>query len=209
MPLWALLFAVFRDPLDFASPAVGVGTPRKHPRTLSAMRGTTVGRGQHLPLRIEPEVGQSAEDTVEPGADKPSAVFHEHVPGSHFADHAEHFVPEPRARPFEAGARSGTADVLAGEPPADDIDFSLPLTAIERPHVIENRKLAEHVLPSAQHAPAERFDLDGRDSPMAEQVPRQDAAADASKQVEFAHYSMPHSPLDGRTQIDTSTSSGP
>lgn len=108
VPSWEdhfLCRVVVARALEDESRAVGVGT--QDPHAVPAMPGSNLARAEHTPLRIEPEVGQSLEDTVEASRSEELGVFHEDECGSNFADHAEHLEPEARARPFEAGAFAG------------------------------------------------------------------------------------------------------
>jgi len=70
-----LLCVVFREPLDFASPAVGVGS--KDPYSIPLMRGSQVGSSDTVPRRIIPERGKVSEDAIEPSAPQRGNIFDE------------------------------------------------------------------------------------------------------------------------------------
>jgi hypothetical protein len=86
------------------------------------VRGTDVGSSYAIPLRVIPEKGKVGKDSVEAASSEGGNVFHDDVAGSNLADQARVLRPEARPRPFDACALAGEADVLAGEPSADDID---------------------------------------------------------------------------------------
>jgi hypothetical protein len=86
------------------------------------MRGTN-GRSRNArPFRVIPVRGQRPEYGIQPPNKQRCDVLHEDVSGSKHANHAGEFVPESRTLAHEPGALAGEANVLAGEPPADEVN---------------------------------------------------------------------------------------
>jgi len=58
------------------------------------MRGSNVGRGEHAPLRIKPELGKVAKDVGEPKRKVSSDVLEEGERGSGLGKNAPNLGPE-------------------------------------------------------------------------------------------------------------------
>jgi hypothetical protein len=119
-------------------------------------------RRTHRPFRIEPEVGQRSENSIKSPNKQAWDVFHEDVARSHFANHSEHFPPEPAAFAFKPLSLACDRHVLAREPTADDIGSSSPSGAVEGSDVVMDREWFENtvVLSFLEHATAIGVDLD-------------------------------------------------
>lgn len=183
----ALLPGKFLDPALLPSPAVGVGS--KDPKTFAAMTRADRGRREHLPFRIEPEIGQSPENDVKPASNKNSHVLHEDVGWLRVANDPEHVEPETRARARQASSVASNADVLAREAAADDVDTLSPGGTVEGSDVVMDREARQRavLLASLQDRATVGVDLDRADAAVAEQFACQDPTTDASEQVQFAH----------------------
>jgi hypothetical protein len=107
------------------------------------VRCAHVGRSKTIPLRIEPEVGQVAENSVESSGNKGTHVLHEDETRLHLGDDAGHFAPKPGLLAVDPCALSGEADVGAGKPTRDKIHFSTPREAFECGDVVPHRKHRE------------------------------------------------------------------
>lgn len=166
--------------------AVGVGS--KDPQSLSQVRGAAVGRREHAPFRIEPEVGQRPENSVEPSNKEPWDVLHEDEARSHFANDTKHLEPEAAAGAVESGALPGDGDVLAWKPTGDDVDTSTPGGPVEGSDVVMDWELRQAAvgLPRLQDAAAVGVNLDGADAPVPEQEAAEDPAADTSEEMQLA-----------------------
>jgi hypothetical protein len=107
------------------------------------VRRSNVGRSKTIPLRIEPEVGQVAENSVESSGNKGADVLHEDETRLHLGDDAGHFAPEAGLLSVDTRAFSGEADVGAGESASDEIHRSTPRVSIEGSDVVPHRKHRE------------------------------------------------------------------
>lgn len=103
------------------------------------VRRSDSGRGKQIPLRIEPEVGQSAGNGVKPVSNNPGDVFQHDVARSHVANDSLNEGPEP-AVVFFAEALSGLAARLAREARRDEIHASAQLSAIEGFEIVPDRR---------------------------------------------------------------------
>jgi len=88
----------------------------EEPESVSAVRRANVGRAEHTPFRIEPEVGKVAEDMLEPsvsGLNNVGDVLQEHESRCHVTDDA--FGHRPQV-PFIVTTTSdaGSGERLAG-----------------------------------------------------------------------------------------------
>lgn len=89
---------------------------------LPELRGASIGRREHAPLRIEPHRGQVAENCSKPSSNKEARdVLQEDVAGSHVANDAGDVGPYP-SLVVEAPALAGCAPGLAGEAGGDHPD---------------------------------------------------------------------------------------
>jgi hypothetical protein len=85
----------------------GVPSPGEDEDALAAVRGSRLGRGETVPLRIEPERGEIMEDDVEAASSEGGDVLDEDVAGLDFVDDAGVLGPE-------AGAGSADSGLLTG-----------------------------------------------------------------------------------------------
>lgn len=116
------------------------------------MRSTGVIRSHNSPLRIVPQRGKVTEYSVKPPRSEHWRVLHEREPGLYLANDPGHFGPQSAPLSIEAVTLSGDADVLAGEPSADNVDVSAPWLAFEGPDVIPHGEGWEHSVPlSGKH----------------------------------------------------------
>lgn len=106
------------------SEAVGVGTLwlGNKPKPVPYVRGANVGCWYAVPIRIIPERGQGSENGIQSSMKQRRDVLHDDEAGSKLANEAGIFKPKARTLASHSGAFPGAADVLAGEPSADDID---------------------------------------------------------------------------------------
>lgn len=105
---------------------------------LASVRGADLGRARTRPFRIEPEVGQRAEDVAErvPSVDGEEAadVLDEDDVGLRLTNHADNRGPEP-ALVVGAAALAGRARGLAREPGDHGADAAAPRARAEFPNV--------------------------------------------------------------------------
>lgn len=113
--------------------AVGQTEPSAPP-----VRGTDAGRGEHAPLRIEPQVGQRSENLVHPSIKQPCDVLQEDELGSHVANDARDVRPDPSLVLLRV-ALAGEGDRLARESRRDDIHDSTPRSAVEGRDIVPDR----------------------------------------------------------------------
>jgi hypothetical protein len=107
------------------------------------VRRSNVGRSKTIPFRIEPEIGQVAENSVEPSGNKGADVLHEDETRLHLGDDAGHFAPEPGLLSVDACPLSGQADIGAGKAARDEIHSSTPRVSVEGSDVVPHRKHRE------------------------------------------------------------------
>lgn len=105
--------------LFFASFAVGVGNDE---HAVAPVRGANGGSRDAIPFRVIPARGQVPEYPVQSPRKEGWNVFHDDDARSNHANDPGVFAPQ--AGPLSVDTRPGTgdADILAGEPPADDIN---------------------------------------------------------------------------------------
>ena len=116
-------------------PKVGVGQNEDSP---SAMRRSHLVRGQHAPLRIEPQAGQVPENSPEPLSDEPRDVLQEHERRFHLANDPNDFWPEP-ALVCDTTAPAGEGPGLTREARSEAIHDATPRLAVERGNVVPER----------------------------------------------------------------------
>ena len=122
------------------APALGVG---QHEHPLSAVGSSDLGRTNTRPFRIEPEVGQSSQESSKPiPGNEASDVFHEDEPGSHFANQPKELVDEV-ALVVAALLLSGNRVRLARDASSDDVHQATKRPSIEGGQIIENRRAAQ------------------------------------------------------------------
>jgi hypothetical protein len=184
VPAWAFDPGRLREPLDFASPAVGVG---QDPNPLPAVRGAEIVRSQHAPLRIEPQRGQVSKYSSKPTRSEHWAVFHEDEAGFHLTNDPGHFGPEPGALAVEPGALAGCADVLARESARHHVNTAPPWAAVKGSDVIPDRERRQDsiVLARNENIGSVLLSLDGADRSPAEQVSAKDASTSAREKSQL------------------------
>ena len=126
--------------VDATSPMFPVG---QHEHPLSAVGSSDLGRSYTRPFRIEPEVGQSSQESSKPiPGNEASDVFHEDEPGSHFANQPKELVDEV-ALVVAALLLSGNRVRLARDASSDDVHQATKRPSIEGGQIIENRRAAQ------------------------------------------------------------------
>jgi hypothetical protein len=100
-------------------------------------------RTEHTPLRIEPHLGQVAENDSESTRSERWRVFHEDVLRSYFTNHAGHFFPEAGAFSCDSFTSSGATDVLARETSRNHVNNASPRSAVKSFDVTPNRERFE------------------------------------------------------------------
>jgi len=129
---------------------------RKDKQAITKDSGTNGCRWYAVPVRIVPALGQVSEYDINPPNKQCCDVFHEHESGSYFANQSAHLSPESTSLASDALSLSGIANVLAGEPAADQVN-PFEVFALHIPHVPE----AGHIGPVLhQHPLAVWFVLD-------------------------------------------------
>lgn len=190
-PGFAALAAVFRDPLDFASPAVGVGQVRDDPQTFPTMRCADVASRQHRPFPHVPERGQVTDDTPEcfssVGRKQPWDIFSEDP--CRTANGNESMPRRPKIALDVVGRvlPAGGAERLAGESAAPEFSVG-ERVGVERSDVSELR----HVGPMAfenRSGEAICFDLADADVPGAFKSDVE--PADAGEEGKESHNGLP------------------
>lgn len=100
--------------------AVGVGQDEQ---PLAAVGRADLIRAETIPARIVPAGGKILQDPIEPTSKEARDVLEDDDAGPELADDAGEFPPQSGTLPgLESNPRSSCADVLAREPPADDVD---------------------------------------------------------------------------------------
>jgi hypothetical protein len=138
-----------------------------------------------MPLRIKPERGQVAENVSKPPKSECCDVFHNNVEGSNFANNSGVLTPKPGPLAGKPRSTSGHANVLTGEPTADDVHGNSICSQSlggEASHVV----IARNVGPALpQDGSAVGLDLAEGDGPHAGPFESETEAADAGKEVEY------------------------
>lgn len=119
---------------------MGVGQAEQ---PFSLMRRPHAGRAEHVPFRIEPEVGKVAKDFGEPKRQVPADVFEEDEGGLALADDASHLGPEVSLVLFRSSLAGG-AERLARVARSDEIHDTTPRSAVEGSEIVGDRS-AIHV----------------------------------------------------------------
>jgi hypothetical protein len=86
------------------------------------MRGTNAGSRYAMPFRIEPDLGQRPENSVQPPSKQRCHVLQHNDSRSEFANQANGLEKQSGAFSVKSCPESGVGNILAGEPAADDID---------------------------------------------------------------------------------------
>jgi hypothetical protein len=163
-----------------ASLALGVG---QDPEALPPMRGTNIVRSQLTPFRVVPQRGQVPENSTKPPNSEHWRVLHERESWSYLANDASELRPQAASLSVDACSFAGCADVLAGEPAADDVNVSSPWVAVEGLHVIPDREAWQVPvsLPGEQDGSAVGINLNSADGAPAKEDSSQDAASCSCK----------------------------
>lgn len=143
----------------FPSEATGVGK-NEHP--VAAVRGANGTRGNAVPLRVVPALGQVPEYASEPQGKVPWDVLHEEVAGSYVAKDAEDFGPQVPLVAFtlpSAGERERLARIASRE----EVERSKLITS-ERLYVVVLRDGGPVLVKDALR---ERVDFDLADARVA------------------------------------------
>jgi len=110
----------------------------QNPDSLSEVRRSNVGRTEHSPLRIEPELGQVSENSVKPPRSERWGVLHVHESGSHLANDSCHLSPKAGALAIETVTCSGNTDVLARKSSRNHLNQPSPRSAVKSCNVRPN-----------------------------------------------------------------------
>jgi len=94
------------------------------------VRRADVGRAEHEPFRIEPELGQVPENGLEPASNKSRDVLEKDPAGSNLANDPRNVWPDP-SLVCDPSALAGDAPGLAAKTRSDKIHDSTPRPAIE------------------------------------------------------------------------------
>jgi hypothetical protein len=159
-----------------ASNLFGVG---HDPDPLTLVSCSNIASREHSPSRIEPHRGQVSENNVKPPRSEHWRVLHEDVSGSNFANDPGHLHPESAALTREPCAFACRADVLTGEPAADDIDTSAPWVPVEGSHVVPDREAREDAvsLSGEEDSTGVGSKLNSADGAPSKELASQDAAS--------------------------------
>jgi hypothetical protein len=108
----------------------------------------------------------------------------------YLANDPGHFGPQSASLPVKSIAFPGNADVLTGEPSADDIDVSAPWLAVEGSDVIPAWEGCEHSvpLPCKQYASRVGSKLNSADGAPSKQVSAQDASTATGEEGKFSKF---------------------
>lgn len=155
---------------SFTAP-VGVGKSPDDPHSVASVRRTDVPSAQHTPSDIIPQAGKPFDDDVHASGAQIRTVLGEDIRRPYLANDSEHFEPESAAAACKSRTLTGTANVLAGEASADDIDNASPRPPVEGSDVIPDRERIQALiqLPLSQYAPAVLVHFDGADCSPSEQ----------------------------------------
>jgi hypothetical protein len=114
---------------SFATHAAGVGSPGvpsgpigNAPPPVPSVAGSQSTRRYARPFTVVPDRGQFPKNGIEPVGNNGSDVLQHDVSGLNHANDSDEFVEQPRPGAlFDAGLLAGGADVLAGEPTANNV----------------------------------------------------------------------------------------
>jgi hypothetical protein len=191
----------FRRCPGFGIPC-GVG---HDPDPLSQVRCPELSSRQARPLRVIPCFGQVSENSSDRASvpalpltgEEGGHVLHDDVSGSKLANDPGELRPKTRAGAVEPGAFAGAAEVLTGEPAADEID-GVELAGSDLSHVLEPGGVGE-VLGEDGSAVGVLLDLPGDAHPGALEAELE--PADAGEEASDIHAP----PLDLAVALKTGT----
>ena len=126
--------------------------------SLAQVRCSDAGSADHVPLAHEPDVGKIGDDPIEPLCREARDVFDDDARGFDLVNDSAVLAPESAALTVESCALAGAADVLAGEPSADDVDGWKSSSCAD---IVVPRRIGPVFCENAQ---AERFTLHLPDS---------------------------------------------
>lgn len=154
-------FAAIHAASDLPSYCVcGVGN---NPNSIPRMRGADGGSWNTVPDRIIPEREKVSENGSHPETEQTCDVFHNDELWSYFANDPAILFPKTRSRTFDARSLSSSGNVLAREPPADDVDVGNSIPSKSVGAEFSNVFIYRHPRPMLrQYAPTERLDLTER-----------------------------------------------
>jgi len=137
---------------------LGVGQDEE---PISSVRGSNVGRGEHAPLRIEPERGKVAKDVGEPKRKVSSDVLEECEGGGDLLEDSPDLGPEV-ALVVCALSLPGCTERLAWVPANDEIHRSTPRAAVEGSEIVPDRSAIQlrFFHPGHEDGRGERVPLD-------------------------------------------------
>jgi hypothetical protein len=140
---------------------------------------SNVRSGKHSPSRIEPHLGQVSENSSEPPRSESWRVLHERERRSYFTNDPGHFQPQSASLSVKSVAGSGNGNVLAREPPADNLHPSAPRLTIEGSHVVPYREGWQQsvALSGKQHSSRVLSKFNSADGAPSKQVSSQDATS--------------------------------
>jgi hypothetical protein len=167
----------------------GVG---QNPDPVPTVRCANGGSGNTVPLRIIPDLSEAAENLLQSLRAKAGDIFDDDPCGPDFCDKPMVFPPEGRSWPGQSAPFSSGADVLTREASAEEVDRSNSVCRQsfggENAHVVIDR----HSLPMLrQHPPAEWVNFAEGDGFKPGSSKPDGKAADAAKQVEHPHPTLP------------------
>jgi hypothetical protein len=127
------------------APASGLGQllsiPREAPPPIALMWRANVGRSETPILRIEPELGQCAENGIESSSSSDGCdVFQKQVAGSYVANDPYELEVEAAALGVDAGSFACKAEILTGKPSDHQIDTASESAAWECADVRPDRR---------------------------------------------------------------------
>jgi hypothetical protein len=142
-----------------------------------------------VPFRIIPERGQVSENCSKPSTKQCCDVLHDDEARSYFASEAYDLAPQSTPFSSEASTFSGSTDVLAGKPSADDIDGN-SVSCQNIGCEFSNVMIAQHLRPMfRQHAAGKFLDLAKGDRfKTASAFQPKAETADTAEQVEDAQF---------------------
>ena len=147
------------------------------------MRRSNVVRAQSRPFRIEPEFGKVTEHSLESQPKVAWDVLQERESGSYLAKDSSELGPEVSFIVF-ASLFACHRERLARIAAADHVNLASPLRPVERPHVLEDRRVVEQSVADARPQDLLRVlvTLDVGHRGPAEQVLRGEQAAAAARE---------------------------
>jgi hypothetical protein len=164
----------------FASLAAGVG---HNPDSIPPVWCANGGSGNTVPFRVIPERRDFPEHLVQSASAKGDDVLDDDPRRPTLFDEPAVFAPQAGAGTVEPCAFTGDADVLAGESPANNVNWP-DIVGVQVTHIAE----AGHVRPVlAEHGSAIGVDLAERDCSHPGSLESEREAADSAEEVKYSH----------------------